>query len=430
MNNEAREELLSAYLDNGLSADEQAHVEQLLQHDASVRQQLEALRKLQADVRASMPSDARLGTDFSDRVWTAVLAQADAEGLPDTHPIRLAQAREGRGNFKRHQRAWLGGLAALAASLTLIVAWNSSNPDIQPGSPHAAGGLAAVATPGTPDSSDPVEPSPIETAAPTAQPAVEAIASNDAATTPAAPAPAVTPPEAAETTAQPDKTTAPEERIAMAPAATARPAAAPGELVSPSAQPTNKLEFAVLLEVELTQRGRDLNELEYALETAGISNVQPQPMSRDHVGQLVQGKMIGTVNLDAPQAVEGDTQLLLLQGSAKRLDRFMLSLFNHQSVIKSVGFQMVMEPNLLTTISELSSVDPSAIRHADDKALAHHLTFGSAGGQAQMFPRAAQSSFFALTEESAKQMKWTPETPSDEGPDFQTQMLVLVRCPR
>ncbi|QDS86191.1 hypothetical protein EC9_03510 [Rosistilla ulvae] len=427
MNNEAREELLSAYLDNGLSADEQAHVEQLLQNDASVRQQLEDLRQLQADVRVSMKSDARLGTDFSDRVWTAVLAQADAENLPETHPVRLAQARAEGGNSKRHQRVWLGGIAALAASLMLIVAWNSANPDVQPGKPQPAGGIAAVVTPAP---SDAVEPSPIETTAPAAQPAVEAIASNDAATTPAAPAPAVTPPEAAATTTQPDKTTAPEERIAMAPAATDQPAAAPGELVSPSAQPTNKLEFAVLLEVELTQRGRDLNELEYALETAGISNVQPQPMSRDHVGQLVQGKMIGTVNLDAPQTVDGDTQLLLLQGSAKRLDRFMLSLFNHQSVIKSVGFQMVMEPSLLTTISELSSVAPSAIRHSDDKALAHHLTFGSAGGQAQMFPRAAQSSFFALTEESAKQMKWTPETPSDEGPDFQTQMLVLVRCPR
>ncbi|QDV66533.1 hypothetical protein Poly24_02200 [Rosistilla carotiformis] len=425
MNNDAREELLSAYLDQGLSADEQSYVEQLLQNDAAARQQLESLRALQADVRASLATDARLGTDFSDRVWTAVLAQADAENLPQTHPIRRAQAREQQGVWKRHQRAWLGGIAALAASLMLIVAWNANNPTVQPGGTHVAGGPTNAATPS--DSlGNPPKPSRATDSAPS--PIVEAIASNDDAATPSAPS--VDPVTPAATTAPTAVHETPEERIAMAPTASptiTQPAEAPGESTRPAAAVPNKLEFAVLLEVELTERGRDLNELEYALETAGIQDVQPQSISRDLVGQLVQSKMIGTVNFDAPQTVDGDTQLLLLKGSAKRLDRFMLSLFNHQSVVKSVGFQMTMDPNLLTTISELSSVDPSVIQHADTQALAHHLTFGAG---ANRFPRAAQSTFFALTEESAKQMKWSPETPNDEGPDFQTQMLVLVRCPQ
>lgn len=424
MKNEAREELLSAYLDNGLSGDELAFVEQLLQNDASAAAQLEKLRSLQGEVRAAMPTDARLGADFPDRVWAAVLAQADAENLPDTHPVRLAQARDAAGNSNGHRRRWVGGLVALAASLMMILAWNAGEPDVEPVDNSISGGLAANATPADTPSVDAATPVAVP---PPAIPAPEMIASN-------AIAPAENDPPVKATSVEPAESNSPEERIAMA--ASPQPTAAVEEpkiasTPSPSmVADANKLEFAVLLEVELTQRGRDLNELEFALETAGISDVQPQPMSRETVGQLVRGKTIGTVNVEAPQAIQGDTQLLLLKGSAKRLDRFMLSLFNHQSVIKSVGFQMAIDPDLVAAIGKLSSADPSSIRHADTEALAQHLTFGAAGVEAKMFPRAAQSSFFPLTEESAKQLKWSPEAPSDVGPDFQTQLLVLVRCPQ
>lgn len=110
------EQLFSAYLDDELTRDERARVEQLLQHDPSSREMLESLAAIRADLRG-LPR-WRLDADFASRVL-AVAAhgrqEADAEqGLPKKQiPVRVTTYVK--------WRTW-GYLAiGLGASLLLIL---------------------------------------------------------------------------------------------------------------------------------------------------------------------------------------------------------------------------------------------------------------------------------------------------------------------
>ena len=77
MNDEAREELISAYLDGELTAEEQRRVEQLLVDSAEHRQLFEELRSLRASFKI-LPC-YKLPEDLSQRV----LRQAEEELLRD-----------------------------------------------------------------------------------------------------------------------------------------------------------------------------------------------------------------------------------------------------------------------------------------------------------------------------------------------------------
>ncbi|MDX1945899.1 MAG: zf-HC2 domain-containing protein [Pirellulaceae bacterium] len=107
MTREFSDELLSAYLDDQLTAAERAEVEAHLAADPAARQMLDELRALSGEVR-SLPAH-RAGSDFANRVVAAALA---AKGQ---QPQVAAAPR----------RAWLAAtvaaLAATAAAIAIVV---------------------------------------------------------------------------------------------------------------------------------------------------------------------------------------------------------------------------------------------------------------------------------------------------------------------
>ncbi|MBN1589810.1 MAG: zf-HC2 domain-containing protein [Pirellulales bacterium] len=127
----SQNELLSAYLDGELSADDCARVEQLLAEDAAARQTLDELRAVSASLKG-LPA-YRLDEDLGDRVLRA------AEHRILTEPTRLADAprpaasapgetagmrRLARRFFSPRAVVWSG----LAVSVAILLTVLQSNP--------------------------------------------------------------------------------------------------------------------------------------------------------------------------------------------------------------------------------------------------------------------------------------------------------------
>src|SRR5690606_29610706 len=93
---ELLDELLSAYMDGELSADERARVEQMLAADPELRESLRLLEEQSEAIRRSLRAAPRLGSDFSERVLAATFAEAQRQSLDASHPVQRAAAQPGR----------------------------------------------------------------------------------------------------------------------------------------------------------------------------------------------------------------------------------------------------------------------------------------------------------------------------------------------
>jgi hypothetical protein len=121
----ADEELLSAYLDGELTADERSRVEKLLAESPENRQLLEELRSIQASLQR-MPR-AGLGPDFADQVSREAKNKAAADNCDDNDSDRGGPASQRAAPVEPAERAErLSGLSwqrmrrpAIWASLTL-----------------------------------------------------------------------------------------------------------------------------------------------------------------------------------------------------------------------------------------------------------------------------------------------------------------------
>lgn len=134
--NEFPEELISAYLDGELTAEEQSHVEEALAHNAELRQTLEGLRALSQTLQLLPRREP--ATDWSARV----LARASSSTVDEPHPgARSAGVDEPQtllspgpldaaASHEPRSWRWLWPLAAIAAAITLILfgPWQPDRP--------------------------------------------------------------------------------------------------------------------------------------------------------------------------------------------------------------------------------------------------------------------------------------------------------------
>jgi len=130
------DELISAYLDGELSAEERAEVENTLIESEECRKLFGQLKSIQADLK-SLPNH-RLDDDFYQRV----LRQAERQSLADTDNVQDSPGAGGSAirpvatdNHVTRPRfgGWFWTAAALAASLLLVVTLNppwSKNSDL------------------------------------------------------------------------------------------------------------------------------------------------------------------------------------------------------------------------------------------------------------------------------------------------------------
>ncbi|HLA85352.1 MAG TPA: zf-HC2 domain-containing protein [Thermoguttaceae bacterium] len=128
MNEPLHDEWLSAYLDDELSAEERARVEQWLTDDPAARRRLDELRAVGASLK-SLPA-YRLDEDLSDRVLRAAERRILAEPTAPTDVPRPAEPLAPRGIARRllnpRGLAW-AGLAAAVALLLYVMPFEPSD---------------------------------------------------------------------------------------------------------------------------------------------------------------------------------------------------------------------------------------------------------------------------------------------------------------
>ena len=117
MNDLPQNELLSAYLDGELTADEQAEAERLLASSPAARQLLDELRALSATLQ-SLPQQ-KLGEDLSRQVLRVAERRMLTEGEPDdAAPVPLSRTVLRR-FINRRSMVWLGLTAAVAVMIVV-----------------------------------------------------------------------------------------------------------------------------------------------------------------------------------------------------------------------------------------------------------------------------------------------------------------------
>ncbi len=117
MNDLPQNELLSAYLDGELTADEQAETERLLASSPAARQLLDELRALSATLQ-SLPQQ-KLGEDLSQQVLRVAERRMLTEGEPDdAAPVPLSRTILRR-FVNRRSMVWLGLTAAVAVMIVI-----------------------------------------------------------------------------------------------------------------------------------------------------------------------------------------------------------------------------------------------------------------------------------------------------------------------
>jgi anti-sigma factor RsiW len=122
------DELLSAYLDDELSAEERGLVEDRLATSAADRELLDELRTLRSELRSLPTSGARNG--FAERVVAAAVAAKGRETQVVVSPAAAPQRGQGR-----RWAYWVGAVAlAVAACVVLVVGPWRGNPAIDGGS--------------------------------------------------------------------------------------------------------------------------------------------------------------------------------------------------------------------------------------------------------------------------------------------------------
>lgn len=119
------DELLSAYLDGEISADERAAVESHLATSESDRRLLDELQSLRGEFQ-SLPRTA-VSANFADRVVRAALA-AKADADASVTPVSITTTRQ----KSRRWPIWATVLATglIIAAVVFVPDWNFSGPDV------------------------------------------------------------------------------------------------------------------------------------------------------------------------------------------------------------------------------------------------------------------------------------------------------------
>jgi hypothetical protein len=403
---ELRDQLLSGYLDETLSSDERARVEQLLQSEPEMSEELAQLHNLRLSLKALavVDSDIKLDEGFADRVLGAAVARARSEGYGDDHPlVRLSGHPSTPARPAPGASSWryAGVLVALAASIVIAVVTLRPEQAQDPGVallPDTGPSVAVVPeTEVTPERDPLVVPDRIAESAKIADADSEipiAPAADDLQAQPASPESAM------ERLESPPRTS---DSIARSETPRLK------DSVEPPAKSTMDLpemnQGAILvLDVRRTAAGRRSRAVADAMEFAELGAASEKEITDE---------IVGLANEAQPSA-EGEYSLFYLQAPAKNLDRFYLRLLDDKEGIESVGMTLALEAPIMKMVRTLQS-DPTLIRHD-----APVLLTSEDGSVDDLTSRLGQLPFGPFDRGAISAL------PS-KGPDITAQILVLVR---
>ncbi len=425
---ELRDQLLSGYLDDALSPDERARVDQLLQSDVESVKELEQLRELQLALRAVAAADSAIKLDqgFSDRVLGAAVARAHAEGLGDDHPlIRLAEqpstsknrsgpSRSNTGHDRKRASSLriAGVLVGLAASIVVAVIALRPEPNQFAQTQLDPLSIAGLDNATAPDP-DPIV-NPVEN--PIAVPAADLIASgppaipnltnpdfeNPGSTDPGTPDPVIQPASTGSQMKQLEQPPAPAEAIAKSRNSVGPPA------VDEIKIPEMNVGPIVILNVRRTKAGRNADPIGDALRYAKIEPASEKKITKE---------IVGFVKSTSGDAAE-EASILYLQVPAKKFDEFYLRLVGDEVGIESIGLKLALDAPITKMVDAIRP-DPTTVRH-DEEVL---QLFSDGGVVDEFSSQLGELDFLPVDRMKKKE----GAIPASNGPDITAQILVLVK---
>ncbi|MGB7329287.1 MAG: hypothetical protein WBD31_30680 [Rubripirellula sp.] len=388
------DQLLSGYLDEALTSDEQAEVENWLRTDPSIGVQLNKLREMRDSLRmvASIDRTHQLDKGFAGRVVEAAVARARAEGLAEDHP--LVRVSEHPTSLRRtgNSVSWLrmaGVFGGIAASVGIaVLAFGPDADDVALQSAPPTGAIAKLEPTTPPEMLGP------------------SIAVSDAveAAPDLMPAPGLTTPSTDSMTAN------------IAAAAVKPPAIAPRERSSngsQSRQPRADQSLAsnlqlsnsplMVVSIRQTEQGRASGAFRKSLRSAEIAQLGPQD---------VQASMQEAAVKAATQGDSDDrVSVVYLRTTGKKFDQLHVHLLADEQGIESVQLSVTDDVKLLQKFQDAAN-EPHAIRHsnlvwlADDSEATQAVSRDL--GNLQFLPMPAGSV-------------------GDSGSDIDVQIIVLIR---
>jgi anti-sigma factor RsiW len=419
---ELLDELLSAHLDDALSGDERARVEQMLSEDPTIEQRFESLRRQRQEFREAAFAVPKLPEGFANKIVQAAIDQAQAEGLRTDHPLQLAAqkalvSRTSADSFSGPRLvAVLVGLAASALFVVGLLAnkYSSDSRDSQ----------IAIATIEQPIENRTVtDPShsaiavtdPIPASAKEREPLVPpgpetAIASSDVVSSNN---------DARSIDDSPIDLEAIEPELSQPMLAEASDAASPRVVndgspsnpVAEAAEPA-PLSMVMVVEVKQTKNGRLIDAFNTALVNAQIE------VSEERLVNMNLARMVDN-GPSEKSSDSGSSQVILLESPAKKLDLLVNRLFSEPENFSSVGFSLLSDAPLLRPINSARRIDPTEIRHE---------AFPIGNQSEQVFDAWANQlgdRVFAPMQDSA--VAKTVVT-SSTGPDQISNILFLIRA--
>lgn len=329
------DQLLTGYLDEVLSADELARVETLLKTEPSIAEELAKLQEIRSALKAVAiaDSDIRLDAGFAERVIDEAVLRARSQGVSDEHPL-----------LRKHTQAGVESPTALASSTwriaTVMVGLAASIAIavflIRPDEERDAGNSNPRIAQLKPD------PSVVAIAEPSEQ-------QPNPDTGPMVKSPSIENPlEDVAQSSSVDGTA-----VAAIPNTNAKPNELPTEPVGTEPdQPAVTLGAILVVNVELTDAGREQDVVNAAMERAGLKASSQKKISEEVVGVL------GNSSLKDPEGAA----VVYLQAPAKDLDRLCLGLIADRVGVKSVGMSLAMNAPVMRAINAVRQ-DPTAVRH-------------------------------------------------------------------
>ncbi|QDT03229.1 hypothetical protein K227x_16110 [Rubripirellula lacrimiformis] len=404
------DQMLSAYLDDALSAEERIEVQQWIRTDAIVADQLEQLQEQRRSLQAISSQDRQVKLDpgFANRVLELAVARARSEGLAEDHPLVRVSEQPTSIASSYAPVSWgriVGITAALAASVALAIVV------LSPTTPPIAQSNSSPSNSSLADGSSQAESQ--VAGSPTAQQQRDVDPLNNTesrlAQTPAADAniPGSDVNDSIDSQLSQD-TIAASAPMANQPPLTTEPAAGPSLMTAESTPSGAKvaLSAVLVLDVHQTESGRASGAIQRAMRTANISND-----NRQQVSLPIANSATETVGIDSEEKVA----LMYLQAPAKALDEFYLTLLDDSEGIASVGMTIAMDAPLLDLVNA-TSIDPTSVQHGGMQMIA------TDSEQAQaLSSRLSRMKFVPLKQS----MSAAAAIPS--GPQVNAQVLVLVR---
>ena len=372
---ELLDELLSAHLDDVLSGDERARVEQMLRDDPAIEERLEQLRQQRDLIRRAALSGPKLPEDFAELVVQSAIDQARDEDLPPEHPLRMAANDSAQNTVVRrsydnslsmpHLVATIVGVAASALFISLVVyrfgggvnQTEQNNavaivPDPTPSDvvdPQTELDPPTVPGTNTPETAV-ADSNPTESVDPTLMADAGPETTQPTIGQPDAVSPESTQPDAMNTVPSP-------EAIASADKRASDPVETPATIEKPASLPA--LSMVMVVEIKQSEAGKSTGAFDQALATVEVDAGSDRKVDE---------KLVQAISNDQPekQLAGSDYRVVLLESPVKKLDQLVNQLINDQDGIEAIGFSAItvqLDAPLLRSIESVRRLDPTKVRH-------------------------------------------------------------------